>query len=176
MHTTYIARNHYLSINARNHSTHTIYISARNHCTHTTPPKKLLGGGFGPIYTFFVRLVTLNLHKIIFRISPIWVCWGRYPLVFSGRIRHPKEFEEGFVRYHTESFMSVHVLIVWGWFWHVCIRFFAHYISWNTFTWVMSHTSMSHVICEWVMSHIWMRHVKYMNESCHTQRWGVSHI
>jgi len=30
--------------------------------------------------------------------------------------------------------------------------------------------------CKWVMSHIWMSHVTHMNESCHTYEWVMSHI
>jgi len=29
---------------------------------------------------------------------------------------------------------------------------------------------------EWVMSHIWLRHVTHMTEACHTCDWGMSHI
>ena len=29
---------------------------------------------------------------------------------------------------------------------------------------------------EWIMSHIWMSHVPHVNDSCHTYEWVVSHM
>jgi len=41
---------------------------------------------------------------------------------------------------------------------------------------VTSHINESCHSEKWVMSHIWMGHVTHMNGSCHTYKWVMSHI
>jgi len=51
------------------------------------PPKKLPGCGFPTPCTLFCLIYTINSELAYFPISPIWVSRGRFPLVFSGRVR-----------------------------------------------------------------------------------------
>jgi len=52
--------------------------------------------------------------------------------------------------------------------------------EWVIHTWmsrvkhINQSSSFTHVTC--VMSHTWMRHATFMNASCHTNKWVMSHI
>jgi len=58
--------------------------------TNLHPPKKLFGSRFSdPVYTLLIDLYYWLWTKVHLSFSPIRVSRGWYPLVFSGRVRHP---------------------------------------------------------------------------------------
>ena len=71
----------------------------RAHTPRVNPPKRLLESGFSTPYTLYCLIcpITSSVNSITLRLSPIWVSCGRYPLVFSGRVRHPLDSKKLFV-------------------------------------------------------------------------------
>jgi len=61
-------------------------------------PRSFLNAGFRPHIHSFVWCVKFTPNWITFRSPLIWVSRDWYPLVFSGRVRHPLDSKKFFVR------------------------------------------------------------------------------
>ena len=109
-----------------------IYIHIYTRC-----PRSFFEAGVWPRIPYFVWFVPLAPHHSTFCLSPLWVSWGRYPLVFSGWVWYPLDSRKVLVR------------SIYSHIWHIIYIYIHVYIH----------------IYIYIYTHIW--HVTHMDETCH---------
>jgi len=67
-------------------------------------PKKLLGCGVSTPVLVFCLMCTINSELTYIPICNYWVRRGGYPLVFSGRVRHPLDSRKLFVQWAVKYY------------------------------------------------------------------------